>query len=71
MVIFGGAKVQLFFNVTQGPRYFFINHCIPANIGCFVSRTDGLPRAFPLPFLPFFLKKSTADFAVTNAFFQA
>ena len=35
MVNFGGAKVQLFFNVTQWSEYFFINRRIPAIIGHF------------------------------------
>lgn len=37
MVNFGGAKVQLFFNVAQWFEYFFINCCIPA----FIGRSEG------------------------------
>ena len=68
MVNFGGAKVQLFFNVTQYPRYFFTNRCIPANSRRFVWWIDGFPFGIALPFLFLFLKKMRSDFAVPSAF---
>ena len=68
MVNFGGAKVQLFFNLPQSSEYFFISSCISANIGHFQVWGKGLQGGLHRLLLLFFLKKNDCILAERSDF---